>query len=183
MSRNMKLPELLSLFLKSEIDIYGDRNLLQLLQRQPSVYTRGSYMYPNNLASFRGDLSTHLDVHNLILFNGRPIRESGFGGINFPVYTTFPIAGLDSVEMIRGPGSVLYGTNAFTGVINLKTKIPDNNELSISGMGGSYGYYESDVTAKGRLGKLGYVTSIRTSGQDGYSYKLIDGKGEFGSHE
>lgn len=168
---------------QEEIEIYGDRNLYQLLQRQPSVYTRGSYMYPNNIASFRGDLSTHLDIHNLILFNGRPIRESGFGGINFPVYTTFPIAGLDSVEMIRGPGSVLYGTNAFTGVINLKTRIPDQNELKISGMGGSYGYYESNVTAGGRLGKLGYITSLSTSAQQGYDYRLTDGLGTFGSQD
>jgi outer membrane receptor protein involved in Fe transport len=167
---------------RDEIDLYGDRNLHQLLQRQPSVYTRGSYMYPNNIASFRGDMPTHLDLHNLILFNGRPIRESGFGGVNFPVYMTFPISGLDSVEMIRGPGSVLYGTNAFTGVINLKTRIPDHNELSISGMGGNYGYYESNVTAGGKYGKLGYVTSIRTSGQDGYTYSMTDGLGVFGSH-
>ncbi|MBN2588400.1 MAG: TonB-dependent receptor [Sedimentisphaerales bacterium] len=164
-----------------QIEIFGDRNLHQLLQRQPSVYTRGSYMYPNNIASFRGDLPTHLDIHNLIMFNGRPIRESGFGGVNFPVYMAFPLSGLDSVEMIRGPGSVLYGTNAFTGVINLKTRIPDHNELTISGMGGSYGYYESDITAGGRYGKLGYITSIRSSGQDGYSYKLTDGQGIFRS--
>ena len=164
-----------------EIDIYGDRNLHQLLQRQPSVYTRGSYMYPKNIASFRGDMPTHLDLHNIILFNGRPIRESSFGGVNFPVYMTFPLSGLDSVEMIRGPGSVLYGTNAFTGVINLRTRVPDHNELSISGMGGSYGYYESNFTAGGKYGRLGYVTSIRTAGQQGYSYSMTDGLGVFNS--
>lgn len=71
---------------QTEIDIYGDRNLHQLLQRQPSVYTRGSYMYPNNMVSFRGDMPTHQDVHNLILLNGRPIRETCFGGADFPVY-------------------------------------------------------------------------------------------------
>jgi outer membrane receptor for ferrienterochelin and colicins len=166
---------------KEEIDVYGDRNLHQLLQRQPSVYTRGSYMYHNNIASFRGDMPTHLDLHNLILFNGRPIRESGFGGIDFPVYMTFPLAGLDSVEMIRGPGSVLYGTNAFTGVINLKTRVPDHNEISAFGMAGSYDYYESNVTARGRTGKLGYVSAFRVAGQQGYDYSMIDGLGVFGS--
>jgi len=63
---------------KEEIEVYGDRDLLQLLQRQPSVYTRDSYMYRNNIASLRGDMPTHLDLHNLILLNGRPIRESSF---------------------------------------------------------------------------------------------------------
>ena len=177
----IEAPGAVSVVPHDESVVFGDRNLYQLLQRQPSVYTRGSYLYPNNIASFRGDMPTHLDLHNLILFNGRPIRDSSFGGVNFPVYMSFPIAALDSVEMIRGPGSVLYGTNAFTGVINLKTRIPDHNELSISGMGGSYGYYESDMTAGGKYGKLGYVTSVRTEGQHGYDYRMTDGLGVFGS--
>jgi outer membrane receptor protein involved in Fe transport len=80
----------------------------------------------------------------------------------------FPLTTLEDVEIVRGPGSVLYGTNAFTGVINLKTIVPDHNEFSISGMGGSHGYYESDVTAFGRAGDLGYVTAFRTDGQRGY---------------
>ncbi len=166
---------------RSEFEVYGDRDLHQLLQRQPSVYTRGSYPFLNNIASFRGDMPTHVDLHTLILFNGRPIRESGFGGLDFPVYMTFPLAGLNSVELIRGPGSVLYGTNAFTGVINLRTRVPDHNELSISGMGGSYGYYESNVTAGGRSGDFGYITSFRIAGQQGYDYSLVDGLGVYGS--
>lgn len=65
---------------KDEIELYGDRNLHQLLQRQPGVYTRGSYLYPHNMASFRGDMPTHLDLHTLLLINGRPIRNSSYGG-------------------------------------------------------------------------------------------------------
>ncbi len=167
---------------REESEVYGDRNLHQLLQRQPSLYTRGSYPYLHNLTSFRGDMPTHVDLHTLVLLNGRPIRESGFGGLDFPVYMTFPIAGLDSVELVRGPGSVLYGTNAFTGVVNLKPRaIPEQNEFSVSGMGGSYGYYKTDVTAGGRSGKLGYVTSIRIAGQQGYDYSMVDGLGVYGS--
>jgi outer membrane receptor for ferrienterochelin and colicins len=73
---------------RNEIELYGDRNLHQLLQRQPSVYTRGSYLYPHNLASFRGNMATHLDLHTLLLINGRPIRDSSFGGVNFPANLT-----------------------------------------------------------------------------------------------
>jgi outer membrane receptor protein involved in Fe transport len=168
---------------REEFEIYGDRTLFQLLERQPSVYTRTSYMYPNNIASFRGDMPTHLDLHNLLLFNGRPIRESMFGGTSFPAYMTFPLGGLDSVELVRGPGSVLYGTNAFSGVINLKSRpIPARTQMSISGMAGSYGSYETAVSLGGRTGKLGFVTDLRTAGQDGYTYRLTDEKGVLGSH-
>ncbi|MGA2093597.1 MAG: hypothetical protein ABSH16_09345 [Sedimentisphaerales bacterium] len=63
----------------------------------------------------------------------------------------------------------------------MKTRVPDNNEISIRSMTGSYGYYESDIMAGGRSGELGYVTAIRASGQQGYNYALTDEKGAFGS--
>jgi outer membrane receptor for ferrienterochelin and colicins len=179
----VEAPSVVTVVPHEEFEMYGDRNLHQLLQRQPSVYTRGSYMYPNNIASFRGDMPTHLDLHNLILFNGRPIRESGFGGIDFPVYMTFPMASLGSVELIRGPGSVLYGTNAFTGVVDLKSRpIPEKTQVSVSALGGSYGHYDTTVSVGGRSGRLGGVTDVRVAGQTGYGYGLTDERGVYQSH-
>ncbi len=165
---------------REEFEVYGDRNLHQLMQRQPSVYTRDAYPYTDNVAGFRGDMAMVTDSHTLILFNGRPIRES-CQGLNVNMYTTLPLSTLESVELIRGPGSVLYGSNAFTGVVNLKPRaIPEQNELSVSGMGGSYGYYETDVTAGGRSGELGYITAVRVAGQQGYPYNMTDGLGVYG---
>lgn len=172
-------PGVMTVVPREEIEIYGDRTLFQTLQRQPSIFTEHSYAFGDNIASFRGDLSTHQERHTLTLFNGRPIRESALG-YSFPVYMTFPLTTLDSVEIIRGPGSVLYGTNAYTGVVNLKTRVPDQNEFSVAGMGGSHGYYESDVTAGGRSDEFGYVAAARVAGQRGYPYRLIDGSGVYG---
>ena len=177
----LEAPGIVSVVPKDEFIIYGDRNLHQLMQRQPSVYTRHSFVYSDNMAAFRGDMSTHAEMHTLILFNGRPIRESAQGH-NVNMYTTFPLATLESVELIRGPGSVLYGSNAFTGLVNLKTRpVPDSNEFSFSSMVGSYGYYETDIYAGGRYGELGYITAARTAGQHGYRYSMIDALGAYGS--
>jgi len=118
-------------------------------------------------------------MHTLILFNGRPIRESA-QGLNVNMYKTFPLSTLESVELIRGPGSVLYGSNAFTGVVNLKPRIPEKNEMSVSSMIGSYGYYESDVTAGGKSGEVGYMTAFRVAGQQGYPYNMTDAFGVYG---
>ena len=85
---------------RDELEIYGDRNLHQLLQRQASSYTRSSFVYTDNLTGFRGDMSTHAEMHTLVLFNGRPIRESAQGH-NVNMYTTFPLAGIESIELIR----------------------------------------------------------------------------------
>jgi outer membrane receptor for ferrienterochelin and colicins len=165
---------------REEIEIYGDRNLHQLLQRQPSVYTRDVYPYTDNVVGFRGDMAMVTDTHTLILLNGRPIRESA-QALNVNMYMTYPLSILESVELIRGPGSVLYGSNAFTGVVNLKTKpIPEKTKFTVSGMGGSYGYYETDVTAGGRAGKLGYISAIRVAGQQGYPYNMTDASNVYG---
>ena len=160
-----------------EFEVYGDRNLHQLLQRQPSVYTLDSFVYAENLAAFRGDMSTHAEMHTLVLFNGRPIRESAQGH-DVNMYTTFPLELLESVELIRGPGSVLYGSNAFTGVINLKPRqIPEQPEFSFSSMAGSFGYYEGTFSGGGRTGDLGIVGAIRTYSEDGFTYQMIDAAG------
>jgi outer membrane receptor for ferrienterochelin and colicins len=175
-------PSVMTVVSREESELYGDRNLHQLLQRQPSVYTRDDFVYSDNGAGFRGDKSTVAEFHTLVLFNGRPIRESAQGH-NVNMYKTFPLTTLDSVELIRGPGSVLYGSNAFTGVVNLKTRIPDNNEFKISAMTGSYGYYESDITAGGKADGLGYISAVRVAGQQGYRYKWTDALGVYGEDD
>jgi outer membrane receptor protein involved in Fe transport len=172
-------PAVMSVVTREEIDAYGDRNLLQLLRRQPSIYNGGynSFAYPDNHASFRGDLLAHSETHTLVLLNGRPVRESAQGH-NFPLYDSFPLSVLDSVELIRGPGSVLYGTNAFTGVINLRTPhIPDKNDITLSGMMGSYDYYQSEAAVRGRSGDFGYITALRFAGQQGYPFRMTDSLG------
>jgi outer membrane receptor protein involved in Fe transport len=173
-------PAIMVVVPKDEIETYGDRDLQQLLQRQPSVYTRDVFPYTDNVAGFRGDMATVTDIHTLILLNGRPIRESA-QGINVNMYKTFPLSTLESVELIRGPGSVLYGSNAFTGVINLKTRIPDQNELSVSSMMGSYGYYETDATVGGKSGRFSHITAFQVVGEQGYPYRMTDALGAYGT--
>jgi len=166
---------------REEFEIYGDRNLHQLLQRQPSVYTRDGFPYSDNITAFRGDMVSVYDIHTLILFNGRPIRESA-QGLNVNMYKTFPLTSLESVELIRGPGSVLYGSNAFTGVINLKSRaIPERQEFSIHSMTGSYGYYDTIISGGYRSGDFGFVADARTVGTQGYPYRMFDDNGVYGS--
>ena len=48
-----------------------------------------------------------------------------FGGQDMALFASFPIDTIERIEVIRGPGSVLYGSNAFTGAINIVTKTPE----------------------------------------------------------
>ncbi len=123
-----------------DIEEFGAKNLYEVLEWATSVYMTGSFMLRRNVACIRGDLRKHEDNLVLVLINGRPFRDTTMGGINVSMYTAFPIHTIERIEVIRGPGSVLYGTNAFTGVINVVTKNPKKPTLHASVLSGSYGW-------------------------------------------
>jgi outer membrane receptor for ferrienterochelin and colicins len=60
--------------------------------------------------------------HFLLLVNGHAINEALFGAARFERGLGMPLELVDHIEVILGPGSVLYGSNAMLGVINVITK-------------------------------------------------------------
>lgn len=58
----------------------------------------------------------------LVLEDGVPIRAPGFGNVNDLFETSLDFA--DAVEVVRGPGSALYGSNAVHGIVNVITMAP-----------------------------------------------------------
>jgi outer membrane receptor protein involved in Fe transport len=61
------------------------------------------------------------------------------GGIISDLLESFPVEILERIEIIRGPGSVLYGSNAFSAVINLITRKAEGDHVSIRGLVGPNG--------------------------------------------
>lgn len=60
--------------------------------------------------------------HFLLLINGHAVNEALYGAARFGRGAGVPMEMIDHVEVILGPGSVLYGSNAMLGVINVVTK-------------------------------------------------------------
>ncbi len=60
--------------------------------------------------------------HFLLLVNGHAVNEPLFGTAHFDRGAGIPMEMVDHIEVILGPGSVLYGSNAMLGVINVITK-------------------------------------------------------------
>lgn len=60
--------------------------------------------------------------HFLLLINGHSVNDPLFGAARFDAGAGVPIDVVDHIEVIVGPGSVLYGSNAMLGVINVVTK-------------------------------------------------------------
>ena len=60
--------------------------------------------------------------HVLLLINGHSVNNALFTGVHFGRGTGIPLEMVDHIEVILGPGSVLYGSNAMLGVVNVITK-------------------------------------------------------------
>jgi len=163
-------PGIVNVITAKDIEEFGAKNLFEVLQWATSVYMTGSFMYPNNIASMRGDLATHEGSHVLVLINGRPCREILSGGVNFPLYTAFPIHTIERIEVIRGPGSVLYGTGAFNGVINVVTKDPKEPTLHASVLGGSYGWQSYSLSAGNGNDHAGYYAGAMYNHSSGWPF-------------
>src|SRR5947208_11072250 len=91
------------------------------------------------------------DSRMLLLVNGHRVNDNLTDGAFIETAFILDIDLIDRVEIIRGPGSVLYGNNAFFGVINVITR--RGKQLNGAEVSGEYATYD---TFKGRLtyGKL-----------------------------
>ena len=71
----------------------------------------------------------------LVLVDGMPTNDNWIGSSYVGYDARTDLADVERIEVVRGPGSVLYGTNAFTGVLNLVTRsrsVPTGGEVGAS---------------------------------------------------
>ncbi|MFA5420073.1 MAG: TonB-dependent receptor plug domain-containing protein, partial [Bacteroidales bacterium] len=80
----------------------------------------------------------------LVLIDGVQINELNSGG--FYGGGQYNLANIERIEVIYGPSSVAYGTNAMTGIINIITQNPTMNKVELNALAGSFKTSESDVT-------------------------------------
>ena len=170
-------PGIISIVTKEDIRRYGGNNLRDLLHRLPNMYVFGSSFTPNTALSIRGQTLTAADSHVLYLINGRPVRDSHVGGMNTPIYLAVPIDGIERLEIIRGPSSILYGTNAFSGAINIVTKTGRSNSEDLS-LG--YGSFNTRIS-KASIERVGEDYSVYAHGRifesHGWNFNLTSPSG------
>src|SRR5262249_35118592 len=89
--------------------------------------------------SLRG-FNQRLSNKVLVLVNGRSIYIDLIGATLWSTLT-IGVEDIERIEVVRGPGSALYGADAFNGVVNIITKPPGDGPSGIS-----VGYGEKDQT-------------------------------------
>jgi iron complex outermembrane receptor protein len=104
----------------------------------------------------------------LMLQNGVPVTTA-YVGNKGNIWGGFPVEHIARIEIIRGPGSALYGSDAFSGVINIITKGPNEAAgTEVGARAGSFGTYDGWVQHGGKLGAIDVAAYLRVGSTDGF---------------
>jgi iron complex outermembrane receptor protein len=134
-----KAPSVASIITKEDIEKIGAISLDEILETVPGIHTLPSGLNIfSSIWSIRG-IHTSINPHVLLLIDGIPLTRNYDGGR--PHTFRMPVSMISRVEVIRGPGSAVYGADAFAGVINVITK--DNFDINGTEFGGRYGSFDS----------------------------------------
>jgi outer membrane receptor for ferrienterochelin and colicins len=130
----------------------------RIIENAPGVDFTQSGLYDTNFNA-RG-FNSSLNRRILTLIDGRDPAIAFLGSQEWAALS-FPLDEMASVELIRGPGSALYGANAFSGVLNMTTKMPRDSQggrLLLSG--GDLKTRRADVRHAGSLGNELYYRVV-----------------------
>jgi iron complex outermembrane receptor protein len=109
-------PAAVSVITSEDIQATGATNLVEILESVPGIHVRSSQFAFRPLVQFRGTNANQ----TLLMINGASVRDLMWGFGIF--WKGIPSTIIDRVEIIRGPGSALFGADASAGVINVITK-------------------------------------------------------------
>lgn len=152
-----------------DIQRYGYRTLPDVLANLRGFYI--SYDRNYSYLGVRG-FSRPTDYNNriLILLDGNALNEDVSGSSPVGTDLGVPLSSLQQIEIVRGPGSALYGTGAVFAVINLVTKSATHAPGGVAAVqGGSYGARGGSLQYRGPLaGGFGVSVAGSWDGSDGH---------------
>ncbi|MEN8118060.1 MAG: TonB-dependent receptor [Bacteroidota bacterium] len=102
----------------------------------------------------------------LILLNGINITDpqTGHHNLNLPV----SLNQIERIEILEGPAARVYGPNAFSGAVNFVTKQPGSKSIRAQVSGGSFGYFDGNLSGSFKAGKFNHMVALNRKKSDGY---------------
>jgi iron complex outermembrane receptor protein len=139
-----KTPSSVSLFTREDIERLGLKTLGDLLTKVPGFYSMMDSVEGNlSHIVMRGHAQNYANTL-LVLLNGQRINDDYTGGVNYLI-RYFSIRDASKIEVIRGPGSALYGSNAYSGVINIITDAKPQVSATLGSFGSTALYLNDQI--------------------------------------
>jgi len=166
-----KAPAVASVLTQKDIEQIGATDIDEILETVPGLHVSRDAAGYNPIYTFRG-ISARSNPQVLMLINGIPITNL-FAGDRNQAWGGMPVQAIEKVEVIRGPGSALYGADAFAGVINIVTKGADGKKNFEAGVRyGTHNRKDYWLTGGGSIGDVKYFGAIESHKTDGFDEKI-----------
>jgi len=163
-------PAIISVLTAEDLERMGVTNLYDALSTLPGINLTETF-YGYTSVGVRGNLQAHYNNKVLLLINNHPAYDTAVGSFYLE---QVPLRMVERIEVLRGPGSTLYGTNAFTGVIKVVTKKkPQTGKGALELRGGSFNQMGLEATVGETSGDFTFSAGGSYSGSAGYPFKVI----------
>ena len=165
-------PSIIYVISREEIDTYGYRTIGEALASVPGLFVIDDFVTSNvGIRGINGGADSWSRIMKFMV-DGKSVHYYSTGGVLLgPEF--IPMDAVDSIEVVGGPGSAMYGANAFLGVVNINTRTPEDGFKGR--VGGEFGLVRTkvgvggDVTASGRFFEkrpLSFLASFSTLRQN-----------------
>ncbi|SEA11700.1 iron complex outermembrane recepter protein [Desulfuromusa kysingii] len=161
-----KAPAVASVITAEDISRMGARTLDDVLESVPGLHVGVSNQGRlDSVYSIRG-IHTSFNPQVLVLMNGIAFPAISSGR---PFQFRLPVTAIERVEIIRGPGSAIYGADAYSGVINIITKDAETMGSEVGMRTGSFDTQNLWLQHSAHRGDLSVAVSLewlKTDGDD-----------------
>ena len=170
-TRDMKVldtPASISVITAKELEEQGIINIGDAIARIPGAYDDGASKY---YFSMRGTRSSSAGGP-LVLIDGVP-QNVGMSGYNY--LETIPVSDIERIEILRSPGSTVFGADSAHGVISIVTKKGKKDQplgFKAKASGGSWNTFNEYVTLSGGVDKWDYFLTGSRTDTDGYVHDV-----------
>lgn len=151
---------------RKDIDVAGNSTLEEILSRQPGIEYASNGSFGSNSSLFiRGTNSSHV----LLLVDGMRVGSATLGSVS---WGRIPASQIERIEIVRGPTSSLYGSDAIGGVIQVFTR-QGEGPFSLHGEigGGSFDTAAASGGFSGAQGGWRYALNAATYSTAGFNSK------------
>lgn len=162
-----RAPAVTAVITARDIAAMGATDLDEVLETVPGIHISRSTNNYSPIYIIRG-IYSQLNPQVLMLQNGIPVTVSQQGNRG-SVWAGLPLENVARIEIIRGPGSALYGADAYAGVINVITKTA--SDISGTDLGlrrGSFNSGDAWLLHGGTLGAIDVAAYLRVGRTDGF---------------
>lgn len=166
---------------RKEIEKSGANNLTDIFSRIPGFQLANNGGPRQNTSLYvRG----HQVKHMLVLVDGR--RLGAFDGFTNAQIQNFPVNQIERIEVLRGPASSLYGSDAIAGLVQIITRKPEGDDFDVAVQVGSNQRYGLDLFKSVKFGDSvlsigagyeeseGFSTLRDTSEKDGFDSDYVN---------